>query len=110
MKKKLAIIGAICFVAFVVFGIIWINKGDKMVQLTEYGKQVAFLEDHKKEMMEFIKSQNPKIESVQLVESSDKLNISMTKKDGKWDIKMKNVDGSQNEYLLESYIGHVMDY
>ena len=35
MKKKLAIIGAICFVAFVVFGIIWINKGDKMVQLTE---------------------------------------------------------------------------
>ena len=65
MKKKLAIIGAICFVAFVVFGIIWINKGDKMVQLTEYGKQVAFLEDHKKEMTEFIKSQNPKIESVQ---------------------------------------------
>ena len=50
MKKKLAIIGAICFVAFVVFGIIWINKGDKMVQLTEYGKQVAFLQAHEEEM------------------------------------------------------------
>ena len=49
-EKKLAIIGAICFVAFVVFGIIWINKGDKMVQLTEYGKQVAFLQAHEEEM------------------------------------------------------------
>lgn len=51
-----------------------------------------------------------KFDKSDLVESSDKLNISLTKKDGKWDIKMKNVDGSQNEYLLESYIGHVMDY
>jgi hypothetical protein len=45
-----------------------------------------------------------------LVESNDKLNIVMSKKDGKWDIKMKNVDASQNEYLLQSYIGDVMDY
>lgn len=45
-----------------------------------------------------------------LVESSDKLNIMMSKKDGKWDIKMKNVDDSQNEYLLQSYVGDVMDY
>ena len=50
MKKRLVIIGVICFVTFVVFGIIWINKGDKMVQLTEYGKQVAFLQAHEEEM------------------------------------------------------------
>ena len=42
--------------------------------------------------------------------SSGAKKFGLTKKDGKWDIKMKNVDGSQNEYLLESYIGHVMDY
>ena len=50
MKKRLVIIGVICFVTFVVFGIIWINKGDKMVQLTEDGKQVAFLQAHEEEM------------------------------------------------------------
>lgn len=66
--------------------------------------------DYKKAEEDAFNKYKEILDKSDLVESSDKLNISMTKKDGKWDIKMKNVDGSQNEYLLESYIGHVMDY
>ncbi|GAB2021333.1 hypothetical protein RyT2_04070 [Pseudolactococcus yaeyamensis] len=66
--------------------------------------------DYKKAEEDAFNKYKEILEKSDLVESSDKLNISMTLKNGKWDIKAKNVDDSRNEYLMESYIGDVMDY
>jgi hypothetical protein len=77
--------------------------------------QMAYLDatedfDYKKAEEDAFNKYKEILEKSDLSESNDDVNISITKKDDKWEIKMKNLGEFQNDELLRCYTGEVMDY
>lgn len=61
-RRGLGVIISVFFMTFIVLGAIW---GHQHPTISSHEKQLTFLKEHEADMTQFIKAQNPKIESVQ---------------------------------------------